>query len=73
MSNDNNNNDKPKKTISLDELMALENITIDPFSQIKEAKTTIPGKRKPLPTKEELREAKKENKFYLPDTICTGL
>lgn len=66
MSNDNNNNDKPKKTISLDELMALEGITIDPFSQIKEAKTAIPGKKKPFPTSEELKEAKKENKFYLP-------
>jgi len=67
MSNDNNSNDKPKKTLSLDELMALENITSDPFAQAKEPKTTnIPGKRKPLPSKEELREAKKENKFYLP-------
>lgn len=59
--NDNNNNDNiQKKSLSLDELIALENIQDD------SSFTSKKDKKEAKPTKEELYVAKKENKFYLP-------
>jgi len=85
MDDNNNNSNKQKKTLSLDELLAMESIeNFDPFyipndsrtGGMLEKKSTnkgVFGTNGKTPTllekhiqKEELREVKKENKFYLP-------
>lgn len=55
-------NNKTKKSLSINELFELESVDIsDPFSESVESNGKI--KR---PSKKELSEARKENKYYLP-------